>query len=267
MFKSNKSSSVRFLGGFPKVIFTPKVIKDIETIVDICNDEVGWLGVVKQKKPNEYLIEKILITKQEVHSSTCEMMPEGLHELADILDIEELGCLKFWGHSHHDMGVSPSSQDNEQAESLVESSEDIFIRGIFNKKGEVGLSFYDKRNKIIIDDIPFTIDIGIDDYEKYKKEWEAVIEKNVSKMSFYNNDNNSKFNYYNDDYYNDSFLPDYYKKFGKNDKNHKKKDYQDYFKKNNNQKWNEDFNTPDMKAKDYKYESFEDGRKEVRIHG
>ena len=72
------------------------------------------------------------------------------------MDIWNNICL--WGHSHVNMGVLPSSQDNKQLDFFLKNmKEGIFIRYIGNKKGEIGLQIVDIDKNIILDEKEISI--------------------------------------------------------------------------------------------------------------
>jgi len=74
---------------------------------------------------------------------------------------EKLQQMRFWGHSHVNMGVFASGQDESQICQLVDQVNGYFIMGIFNKRGEA-------RFDIVTPDIwikhaPWSIAYEVDD--------------------------------------------------------------------------------------------------------
>lgn len=149
----------------PIILFSNKAVRKIRYIVDKVGTEVGWLGTVEkslQMDPkgaeNEwietYTITDVFVPKQFVAAATCEIKEEGRHDLTkrilekygDEEGIKIASSLLFWGHSHVYMSTSPSSQD--EAMVMDFKTRDYFIRGIFNKKGEITLDFYDFKRGI-----------------------------------------------------------------------------------------------------------------------
>ena len=119
--------------------------------------EIGWLGTCS-RKDNDYIINNVYLFEQEVHETTCEITEEGLNKFAlelmekpNGMDIWNNICL--WGHSHVNMGVLPSSQDNKQLDFFLKNmKEGFFIRYIGNKRGEIGLKIVDIDKNIILDE-------------------------------------------------------------------------------------------------------------------
>ena len=126
------------------------------------NKEIGWLGTCS-RKDEDYIINNVYLFDQEVHETTCEITEEGLNKFAlelmktpNGMDIWNNICL--WGHSHVNMGVLPSSQDNKQLDFFLKNmKEGFFIRYIGNKKGEIGLQIVDIDKNIILDEKEISI--------------------------------------------------------------------------------------------------------------
>ena len=124
--------------------------------------EIGWLGTCS-RQDDDYIINNVYLFDQEVHETTCEITEEGLNKFAlelmekpNGMDIWNNICL--WGHSHVNMGVLPSSQDNKQLDFFLKNmKEGFFIRYIGNKKGEIGLQIVDIDKNIILDETEISI--------------------------------------------------------------------------------------------------------------
>ena len=124
--------------------------------------EIGWLGTCS-RKDNDYIINNVYLFDQEVHETTCEITEEGLNKFALELMEKPNGMdiwnnIRLWGHSHVNMGILPSSQDNKQLDFFLKNmKEGFFIRYIGNKKGEIGLQIVDIDKNIILDETEISI--------------------------------------------------------------------------------------------------------------
>jgi hypothetical protein len=147
----------------PNVRFDITAWEKIQFIVDHESMEIGWFGTVDHDpKSNTYVITDIFITEQRRHGATCEQSAKGLNELTSeiirdqSLSSEEkrdrLNTFNFWGHSHVNMGVSPSCEDIANAKRFA--GKDFLITGIFNKKGDVRLDFWDFKNNLHYAELP-----------------------------------------------------------------------------------------------------------------
>lgn len=129
----------------PVVYYSEIAWQKILRAIDKCTKEVGWLGTVEKIGKN-YIISDIFVPEQTVHASETDIKADALADLAASLDDPEK--LYYWGHSHVNMGVGPSNQDEEQASEYLEHL-NVFIRGIYNKKGESKVDVYDVENGFV----------------------------------------------------------------------------------------------------------------------
>lgn len=144
----------------PRIGIMSDALAKMFVYVDECSDEIGWLGTVKQINEKYYIIEDVFLFDQNVHGTTTEITPEGLSEFAEELLKREDGLeiwnnLKMWGHSHVNMSVTPSGQDDKQMKEFGEIGHDWFIRLICNKKGDMKLDFFDYKHGIAFLDVPW----------------------------------------------------------------------------------------------------------------
>lgn len=137
------STKVELTGGLPRVLVSREAYEDMHVIVEEASQEIGFLGTVR-KVGRDFLIEEIFLFEQQVHSTTCEITPDGLANMAQELvtsrpdGMDVCNRLCFWGHSHVNMGTSPSGQDDVQLNELAGNANDgFFIRAILNKNGRM----------------------------------------------------------------------------------------------------------------------------------
>lgn len=151
MFKERREvkAEVTFAGGDPIIYVTPMALDKMAWYVQGCDKEIGWLGRVERLENNIFVIHDVYLFKQEVHATTCEINPEGLADFVTELftndtenAMEIVNNLRLWGHSHVNMSVSPSGQDETQVNTFKEANP-WFIRVIANKSGEMEFSIFD----------------------------------------------------------------------------------------------------------------------------
>ena len=140
----------------PMVLFSSDAILKMKLYTKEVNDEVGWLGTVN-KIGNNYYVSDVFLFEQDVHGTTTEITPEGLTTFAEEILQEEDGVekwnnMKLWGHSHVNMGVFASSQDDKQIKEL-KANTDFFIRVIMNKKDEIKIDIVD--DDVIVENADF----------------------------------------------------------------------------------------------------------------
>lgn len=141
------ASRVELVEDMPRVLISRAAYNAMWHYVDIASQEVGWLGTcLRQDK--DFLIEEVFLFKQEVSSVSTEITADGLAEMAQELissrpdGVEVCNNLRFWGHSHVNMGTSPSGQDDSQMDVFKESGHPFFVRAILNKQGRMEFTIY-----------------------------------------------------------------------------------------------------------------------------
>lgn len=184
----------------PVVWYDPKAWEKIRHLIAVCEKEVGWLGYVEMLG-DDYYITEIFVPAQRVHGAETDISPSAMADLAlELMDRDmDPGKLFYWGHSHVNMGVGPSGQDESQIEEFLESCP-LFIRGIYNKKGASKVDIYDVPNNTIyqtVENEPISIltQAEID-------ELDAIIKKNVTEAYTYTGGYNYGNNGYNHQGYN-----------------------------------------------------------------
>jgi hypothetical protein len=177
-------NTVEFVAGTPRVFLTRDAYEDMFILVDeCCSKEVGWVGTV-DRVGRDYLIREVFLVAQEVHATTCEITPDGLAEFAaEILPlrgIEVANAIRFWGHSHVNMGTSPSGQDDAQLRELAASCGDFFVRGILNKSGRMEFAIVLHDLGVVVRDVTWELWEPAD--EQRRARWQAEIAAKVREI-------------------------------------------------------------------------------------
>ena len=160
----------------PKIHFTYDAISKIWKLVDLASLEVGWLGEVEQIDDFEYEVYEIHLLEQTVHAAETNLSEEGLVKFFfDDNNLEIVDKIRFWGHSHVNMGVSPSTTDLETISQLQENSFDYFIMGIFNKSRDIHLEIYEEQ--LILSDLDYEIHYPHTDVTYLEKEFEEKVKE------------------------------------------------------------------------------------------
>ena len=144
----------------PKIIFDMEALERMKFIVKYNSIEAGWYALVNETNEGLFVSDCIYVKNHVANGGTCEfdemLAVDKLFEMTG--SPEGISKMRFWGHSHHTMGVGPSSQDEETITTLATRSDrGLFIRGIFNKAGLIGLTVLDSVNMIRWDNLPYTI--------------------------------------------------------------------------------------------------------------
>lgn len=174
----------------PRIRLTPRVYHDMLHIVDEAEKEIGWLGTVDVSEfggRTYYRLDEIYIVEQEVSHTETGLDEEGQAKLAEALlkepnGLELVNRLRFWGHSHVRMGVSPSGQDDAQMEHFRENGCDWFVRAIANKNGKIKFDVFDFESGILFEDVPWAIEY--EEEEDRRDYWKDQIKEKVTEKTY-----------------------------------------------------------------------------------
>lgn len=118
--------------------------------------EIAWHGKAYRADDgtSKYYIEDVFLYPQIVRAATVDTDQEKYQNWLTNLDDETFNNLRFQGHSHVNMGVSPSSVDTAYYDTILdtykkEAPDSFYIFTIMNKRGEMYLLIYDLAKNII----------------------------------------------------------------------------------------------------------------------
>ena len=156
----NRSASVEF---------TPKAWIKMRSLVDSFSSEVQWHGTVMRKNENTFVVNDILIFPHEATGTTVVSNQEGYEEWLNDLDDETFNSCRFHGHSHVNMGVTPSGVDMNYRHNVLDNfglpndTTDLFyIFLITNKRGEISAEIYDLQNNALYSTNEIGVDVVVD---------------------------------------------------------------------------------------------------------
>ena len=141
-----------------KLVFTEFAWIKMRMLVDSFDKEVGWRGTA-YKQEDGYLVTDIFVYPQKVTGSTVDTDDEKFPSWLMSFDDETFNHLRFHGHSHVNMGTTPSGTDETHRKEILEGMGDdtFFIFLITNKNGSCTAKIYDLEDNICYDDSDITI--------------------------------------------------------------------------------------------------------------
>lgn len=221
MVRYNKDFTYKDVPG-ATILFTPEAYtKMIKLLMDF-DSEVAWHGVGDRIGETDFLISDILVYPQTVTGSTVQMDTELYATwLMDNIDDDRFNHIIMQGHSHVNMGTSPSSVDvTHQEEILHQLTDDMYyIFMIWNKKLEHTTKIYDLKNNTLYEnkDILYGILGSEFDLDKFIGEAKGLVKKDTCATS-------TKSGYSGYDYYSGKGYSDGYSGYkGKSSAQSKKK--------------------------------------------
>lgn len=123
--------------------------------------EIAWHGTVTRHGKNVFHITDVMLYPQTVASVTVNTDQDKYNEWIQELDDDTHNSMRFQGHSHVNMGVTPSGTDMTFYNDILQvlPNDDYYIFMIMNKLGNMTLLIYDLAENIIYetDDIDCSI--------------------------------------------------------------------------------------------------------------
>ena len=103
------------------ITFTRNAWKKQQALIQNFTSEVGWHGVVTRDKedPLHFTIEDILVFPQVVTGTTVTPNDEAYAVWNATLPPEKMNAMRFHGHSHVNMGVTPSGTDDQYQKDML----------------------------------------------------------------------------------------------------------------------------------------------------
>lgn len=161
-----------------------KVYKKMTALVRHNSKEIAWHFVIN-RKDNQFMITDILVFPQYVTAATAVATDEYEQQWMPMLQDHVFNNLRGHGHSHVNMGVSPSATDVQYQKEILSqlSDNDYYIFMIVNKKGDYDLTLFDKTSGLVFSKLTYTITPTGED--KWAKEQDVYLkEKPKPKITY-----------------------------------------------------------------------------------
>ena len=208
--KLNYSKSYKYETSNVTVWLTSAAYKKIVALVTEFSDEVGWHGSVTRSKDNEFVIDDILVYPQEVSSSTVKTDQKSYMEWLYALDDDTFSKIRMQGHSHGNMGVSPSGVDDTHRQKILDQLEEdmYYIFMIWNRSLSVHTLVYDMAKNILYEDDDVKVMLlNNAEMEEFIMDAKEKVQKPVNKKSIPVEKRQSVFDdnlagFYESEYYN-----------------------------------------------------------------
>lgn len=144
------------------------------TLVKEFDKEVAWHGVAYRgddETKNEYYITDILVYPQKVTGATVNTDQEKYEMWLMQHDDEVFNNIRMQGHSHVNMGTTPSGVDETHQAKILEQLEDdmFYIFLIWNKSNSKFIKIYDLKKNILFETADVSVEVlddgsGIDEF-------------------------------------------------------------------------------------------------------
>lgn len=150
------SKTVNIVQRKATVWFTDIAYKKFQALVKSFDKEVAWHGLAYRNDDltkDEYYITDIMVYPQEVTGATVTTDQNKYQTWLMNHDDDTFNNIRMQGHSHVNMGVTPSSVDETLYESILSQLDDtmFYIFMIWNKKGDKTCKIYDLAKNVLFD--------------------------------------------------------------------------------------------------------------------
>lgn len=164
------------------VIFENDAYKKMNALIKETSKEVGWYGTVERVDIKTFVIKDILVCPQTVTTTTVTTDDTEFSEWQNALSDEVFNSMRFYGHSHVKMGVTPSGTDNVFQDDILQNVNDFYIFGIFNQYNASWFNIYDVANNILYEKDDIKYEYYVDPEQEWAKEQlkKYVKEQNVT---------------------------------------------------------------------------------------
>lgn len=194
-FSDGKVTFTKTIGAINRkatIYFTEMAWLKMQTLIREFDKEVAWHGIAKRgddDTKDEYFITDILVYPQEVAAAT---VTTDLNEYQMWLMNQEddvFNNIRFQGHSHVNMGTSPSGVDTALYDGILAQLTDemFYIFMIWNKKGEKTIKLYDMKKNVLFETSDCTVEV-LNDHtgiEKWLKDAKAMVKDRAYQSSSY----------------------------------------------------------------------------------
>lgn len=168
-----------------RVLFKKKAWEKMRALVKDFSSEVAWHGTVERTGDFNFEITDIVVYPQTVTGVTVNTDQEA-YEMWLIKQPDEVfNKLRFQGHSHVNMGVTPSSTDEENMRKLVSQlgEDDFYIFIIINKSHNVNTRIYDMKNNLLFETLDIQVDYEPNELDDFIAEAKELVKTKTTAYS------------------------------------------------------------------------------------
>lgn len=172
-----------------KVVLEPIAFSKICLLMYNTDKEIGWHGLITRDEadPNVFHVEDVILYPQTVTSVTVETDDAKYGNWVIELPNEHFDKLRFHGHSHVNMGVTPSGTDLTYYSSLIRQFKDgFYVFMIINKKMEIFCQVYDFDNNSMYETDEVEVVVGQDFGSQLSESKKEMVTTQTYSYSGYN---------------------------------------------------------------------------------
>lgn len=167
------------------ISITPDAYLKMISLVGEFTSEVAWHGTV-ERDGNHFRITDIIVYPQSVTGVTVTTDEVQYVDWLYGLEDEVFNSLRFQGHSHVNMAVSPSSTDLEHQKGTLSklTNDDFYIFVIWNKRGDYNFRVYDLATNTMYENSDINFYVEDFDYDLFVADAKKMVKAHEYKPSF-----------------------------------------------------------------------------------
>ena len=171
----------------PVLTIKPLCYMKMRHLVLQSGDEIAWHGFVKRDGMNFTLYDVIMYPQYNSAATTKSDEEEYSKWILRQYEFENFCDLKMHGHSHVNMGCTPSGTDTQFRENILKNlkKDSFYIFMIMNKQGSFTVELYDYVTGMIYDTSDITVYTDDPETTRKAQEWASTaIKNNVREVPF-----------------------------------------------------------------------------------
>ena len=164
-----------------KVFFSDIAWRKMQALISDFNSEVGWHGLAyrgEDEDKDEYYITDIIVYPQEVTGTTVTTDQDEYQNWLMSFEDDIFNNIRFQGHSHVNMGVTPSGTDWALYKGILDQLNDdmFYIFMIWNKSGAKTVLIYDMKKNVLFETGDVSIEVSDSEgFFSFMKEAKEVV--------------------------------------------------------------------------------------------
>lgn len=170
------------------LIFTQKAYIKMTMLVQDYSSEIAWHGTVERIDTTTWKVTDIVVYPQIVTGATVNTDEDEYRDWLDSLEDDQINTLRYQGHSHVNMGVSPSGTDLEHQDKILESiklqKDGYYIFQIVNKSWKTNMWIYDLAQNVKYDTSDITLIIEDTDVKGLLDTAEKLVRTQAAAASY-----------------------------------------------------------------------------------
>lgn len=165
----SSSKSTTLSNSKATILYKELAWRKMQALIKNCDKEIAWHFLCQRGEVGDtFIIEDVIIFPQTVTGATVTSDDLEYAMWVSGLDDEVFSRLSGHGHSHVNMGTSPSGVDLQyQRDMLNNGMNKFYIFAIWNKSGSNWHTIYDPAANIVWEDADIELELPPDVYDEW----------------------------------------------------------------------------------------------------